>query len=371
MAILKFKFLYKKGLLKMLIKTTYLSLFITAFMCYFFNVETAYSFTLPFNPYMAPQSFGCKHLIIPGAEILPHDPVIDGNVLPGWKTIRMKKNKGDKTIESLIIKGSTIVALKDKNGKTSKDPMILIPAGGLVYDATPLMAHLPVGDTGVLFGKKATLLKKTLKEETCHNFSVLAGRSFLVGDSVITYIMPGPKKGPAALWRSLDGVSIRPHAFDEYPIGNVPQKTSTRIFGVYTHAGQIAEYSSFSAPMMVEELWRIDGKNKKIITNSEIIKHFRIVPISCPIGHHIGLMVYNDIPIILDTKNTMKLFNGKLKIKIIKIHKKSGKVLFSLNGKPYTGTNGIDSIIGKGRVVDGIKNTISILHRITSSNTQL
>ncbi|MHB8369947.1 MAG: hypothetical protein ACYDBP_09740 [Leptospirales bacterium] len=38
----------------------------------------------------------------------------------------------------------------------------------------------------------------------------------------------------------LDGVPIRPHALDEYPAGQIPHKSSTRIFGVYTHAGQTA-----------------------------------------------------------------------------------------------------------------------------------
>ena len=35
------------------------------------------SYSLPFDPFLTPESFGCKHLLIPGAELLPHDPVID------------------------------------------------------------------------------------------------------------------------------------------------------------------------------------------------------------------------------------------------------------------------------------------------------
>ena len=121
----------------------------------------------------------------------------------------MKDGK-NKTIESLVIKGSSIVHKKNKDGKPTGPPLVLIPAGGLVYDATPLETHLPVGDRGVIFGHRAVLVKKDLQEETCRNFSVLAGRSFEVGDSVLTYLMPGPKGGPALLWRTLDGVSIRP-----------------------------------------------------------------------------------------------------------------------------------------------------------------
>ena len=46
----------------------------------------AASYPLPFDPFLAPESFGCKHLLIPGAELLPHDPVIDPKLLPGWRT---------------------------------------------------------------------------------------------------------------------------------------------------------------------------------------------------------------------------------------------------------------------------------------------
>ncbi len=326
----------------------------------------AASYPLPFDPFLAPEAFGCKHLLIPGAELLPHDPVVDSRVLPGWKEVPMKDGK-NKTIESLVIKGSAIVHKKDKDGKPVGPPLILIPAGGLVYDATPLETHLPVGDRGVIFGHRAVLVKKDLQEETCRNFSVLAGRSFEVGDSVLTYLMPGPKGGPALLWRTLDGVSIRPHPLDEYPAGLVPPKSSTRIFGAYTHAGQIAEYTSFSAPLMVGETWKIDGKTKTVAANSEWFPHFRIVPISCPIGHHIGLMVYNDVPILLDTDHEMTLYGGMLKIRLVKVHEKSGKVVFALNGRPYTGTRGIDSLIGRGRAIEGIKNTLSTLRKLRGS----
>ncbi|MCL5953846.1 MAG: hypothetical protein M1509_04985 [Nitrospirae bacterium] len=326
----------------------------------------AASYPLPFDPFLAPESFGCKHLLIPGAELLPHDPVIDPKLLPGWKAVPMKDGK-NRTIESLVIKGSTIVHKKDRDGKPTGPPMVLIPAGGLVYDATPLETHLPVGDQGVIFGHRAILVKKELKEETCRNFSVLAGRSFVVGDSVITYLMPGPKGGPAVLWRTLDGVSIRPHPLDEYPAGQVPEKTSTRIFGAYTHAGQIAEYASFSGPLIVEESWRIDGEEKTVATNSEWFPHFRIVPISCPIGHHIGLMVYNDVPILLDTSHEMTLYGGALKIRLVTVHEKAGKVVFTLNGRPYTGSGGIDSLIGKGRAIAGIENTLATLRKLRGS----
>lgn len=326
----------------------------------------AASYPLPFDPFLAPESFGCKHLLIPGADLLPHDPVVDSRVLPGWKEVPMKDGK-NRTIESLVIKGSAIVHKKDKNGKPGGPPLILIPAGGLVYDATPLETHLPVGDRGVIFGHWAILVTKDLQEETCRNFSVLAGRSFNVGDSVITYLMPGPKGGPALLWRTLDGVSIRPHPLDEYPVGQVPEKTPTRIFGVYTHAGQIAEYTSFSAPMIVAETWKIDGKKKTVPANSEWFPHFRIVPISCPIGHHIGLMVYNDVPILLDPDHEMTLYGGRLKIRLVTVHEQSGKVVFALNGRPYTGIHGIDSLIGKGRAIAGIENTLAVLRKLQGS----
>ena len=270
----------------------------------------------------------------------------------------------NRTIESLVIKGSQIVRKKDKDARRTGPPLVLIPAGGLVYDATPLDTHLPVGDRGVLFGKSAVLEKKELVEETCRNFSVLAGRSFPVGDSVITYLMPGPKGGPLVLWQTVDGVSVRPHPLDLYPAGKVPPKTSTRIFGVYTHAGQIAEFQSFSAPYFKKEIWTIDGKTRTVTPNALWFPHFRIVPVSCPIGHHIGLMVTNDVPILMDPERPLTLFDGYLTIRLVRVDSKSGKVLFSLNGRSYTGTGGIDGLFGKGRAITGIRHTLDTLKKL-------
>lgn len=81
----------------------------------------------------------------------------------------MKDGK-NRTLESLVIKGSTVVHKKDKDGKPTGPPMEISPGG--VYDTTPLEAHLPVGDQGVIFGHRALLLKKKPLEETCRNFSV-------------------------------------------------------------------------------------------------------------------------------------------------------------------------------------------------------
>lgn len=317
----------------------------------------AQSYPLPFDPFLASESFGCKHLLIPGSEILPHAPVFDTRVPPGWKSVAMKKGGHNKVVETLIIKGSAIGHRKDKSGTVSPTPLIVIPAGGLVYDATPVETHLPVGERGVIFGHDAVLKTKDVKEETCRDFSVLAGRSFSVGDSVITYVAPGPKKGPLVLWRTFDGVSIRPQALSEYPAGQVPATTSTRIVGAYTHAGQIAEHASFSAPMLVREQWRLDGREKTVKPNMEWFPHFRMIPISCPIGHHIGLMVYNDVPIVIEEGKKLSLYGGYLKLKVIKVQS-SGTTVFSVNGRSYTGQGGVDAVLGQGRVVDGIRNTL-------------
>jgi hypothetical protein len=323
----------------------------------------AAQYPVPFDPFMAQESFGCKHLLIPGTMILPHDPVIDDHVLSGWKMTWMKSGS-NRTIESLVIKGSMIGHRKDAKGVLSPDPLVMIPAGGLIYDATPFDTHLPVGDQGVIFGQTAVLLSKEVEEETCHNFSVLAGRSFSVGDQVITYLAPGPSGKPLVLWRTLDGVSIRPHPLSEYPVGQVPEKTPTRIFAVYTHAGQIAEYRSFSAPLIKEETWAINGKTRVITSNMEWFPHFRMVPISCPIGHHIGLMVYNDIPILLEPGNELSLYGGYLTIRVETVQEKTGKVVFRLNGRPYTGHSAIDGLFGQGRAIAGIRNTLSTVKKL-------
>ncbi len=221
-----------------------------------------------------------------------------------------------------------------------------------------------MGDRGVIFGHRAQLLSKNVQEETCRQFSVLAGRSFSVGDQVITYLAPGPKGGPMVLWRTLDGVSIRPHPLTEYPVGQVPGRTPTRIFGVYTHAGQIAEYAAFSAPIIVTERWRLQGKERDVSANSEWFPHFRAVPISCPIGHHIGLMVYNEKPILLAPGKVLSLYDGYLKIQVLKISAEGRVVNFSLNGRSYTGRRGIDSLIGEGRAIEGIKNSLDQVKKI-------
>ena len=334
----------------------------------FFSFPTwASGYPLPFDPFLSPESFGCKRLLIPGSELLHRNPVIDARVPAGWREVPMKKGGSNRTVESLVIKGSAIGHKKDASGTVAKEPLIVIPAGGLVYDATPLETHLPVGERGVIFGKESVLEKKEMAEETCHDFSVLAGRSFPVGDSVITYLGPGPKGGPLVLWRTVDGVSIRPHPLEEYPDGHVPPKTPTRIFGVYTHAGQIAEYRSFSAPMIVRENWRLGGQEKILAANTEWFPHFRIVPVSCPIGHHIGLMVYNDVPVLIEPGQEIALFGGYLKLRVDRILEKSGETVFSVNGRPYTGHGGIDGLFGKGRAIDGIKNTLAVLAKIRGS----
>lgn len=323
-------------------------------------------YSLPFDPFMAQESFGCKRLPVPGAELLPRNPVIDSRVLPGWREVPMKDGK-NRTVESLIIKGSTIVRKKDKSGNPAGPRMILIPAGGLVYDASPLATHLPVGETGVLFGQPVLLEKKTLAEETCRNFSVLAGRSFPVGDSVITYVMPGPKGGPLLLWRTADGVSVRPHPLSLYPAGSLPGQTPTRIFGVFTHAGQIAEFESFSAPFIAKEIWRIGGKSRTVTPLMEWFPHFRAVPVSCPIGHHIGFMVANDVPVLLEAGHPLTLFGGYLRIRIVQVQATSGKVVFSLNGRPYTGTGGIDGLFGRGRATEGVRNTLATIQKLSGA----
>ena len=133
----------------------------------FFSFPTwASGYPLPFDPFLSPESFGCKRLLIPGSELLPRNPVIDARVPAGWREVPMKKGGSNRTVESLVIKGSAIGHKKDASGTVAKEPLIVIPAGGLVYDATPLETHLPVGERGVIFGKESVLEKKEMAEET-------------------------------------------------------------------------------------------------------------------------------------------------------------------------------------------------------------
>ena len=126
------------------------------------------------------------------------------------------------------------------------------------------------------------------------------------------------------------------------------------------------EFSNFSDPYMAQETWRIGGKSQTVTPLMEWFPHFRAVPISCPIGHHIGFMVTNDVPILLDTEHEMTLYRGYLKIRVTKIHEKSGKVVFRLSGFFYTGTGGIDGLFGRGRAI-GIRNTLTVLQKLRGS----
>ena len=62
-----------------------------------------------------------------------------------------------------------------------------------------------------------------------------------------------------------------------------------------------------------------DLAHRRKISNGDpahgMVPNFRAVPISCPIGHHIGFMVTNDVPIFPDTEHEMTLYGGYLKIR--------------------------------------------------------
>ncbi|MHB8370566.1 MAG: hypothetical protein ACYDBP_12935 [Leptospirales bacterium] len=42
-------------------------------------------------------------------------------------------------------------------------------------------------------------------------------------------------------------------------------------------------------------------------------------------------------------------------------------MVFALNGRPYTGTGGMDGLFGRGRAIDGIRNTLSVLQKLRGS----
>ena len=92
------------------------------------------------------------------------------------------------------------------------------------------------------------------------------------------------------------------------------------------HMKQVqVEFSNFSDPYMAQETWRIGGKSQTVTPLMEWFPHFRAVPISCPIGHHIGFMVTNDVPILPDTEHEMTLYRGYLKIRVQRSMKNPGR----------------------------------------------
>ena len=307
---------------------------------------------LPFDTFSSHnESFGCKSLSIPGANLLPHSPHIIAATPLGWSSLTLKNNTRNASVESLIIKGSLPVFKKTSKKKTAKG--IMIPAGGLVYDASLKEKHLPIHETGLLFGQAATLLHKTVVQETCRNFSVLLGRQYNVGDSLLTYKKMTPHD-PLIQWRSLDGVSIRPGAVGVYREGHFPQKTETLINGVYTHAGQLVDFRFFSAPLISSETWNIAGRTTRLTSGEQIFPGFHAVPISCPIGHHIGLMVYNTHPIFLQIGHPLSFFKGYLTLKVDHMDETGKNIVYEVNGQTMTGTFGIDTMMGQSRATEGV-----------------
>lgn len=63
----------------------------------------------------------------------------------------------------------------------------------------------------------------------------------------------------------------------------------------------------------------------------------------------------------------MTLSGGALHLRLVTVHERSGKVVVTLNGRPCTGSGRIDSLIGKGRAIAGIENTLATLRKLRGS----
>lgn len=294
-----------------------------------------------------------------GIYLFPNNFTFDKRGVKNWKTLTFGKDKPN-VVESLVIKGSRV-----------KNKTVIIPPGGLYYDAAPDKFSIPVGGESLLFGKGVVLEKMTVQEETDKNFEIMAGHPFHVGNHTLVYFFPTKNGLPILLWQTFDGTSIREKPLTQYKSGTSPdkEKWSTKIRGIYEKASpKRAIYQSFSAPWISEETWKTENGKKIVIKNNEeMFPGYRVLPISCPIGHHIGLMVYNDTPIVLQVGKPKTLLNGYLKLRVSKIDKK-GNVDFVVNGQKKHGENGINSVYGLNRPTEGILNTIQILNHLTRKN---
>ena len=286
---------------------------------------------------------------VPGIYLMPHDFFQDRAGVPGWENVKIGEHRPS-VIESLVIKGSRVIGQK-----------VVIPAGGIYYDATPEAQSVMEGERGVFLGHTLTLVKKTVQEESFVHYQVKLGYNFHVGNHIFQYLFNTKTGIPALLWRTYDGVSIRPQAFTQYKEHSQAVIPQTRIHGVYSDSKfPFAKYEIFSGPWISEELWETsNGQILRIKANDPVGDHSRVLPISCPIGHHIGLMVYNTEPITLDLGKKTAVFKGYLRLKIVKITP-DGHVIFTVNGRRETGYKGIDSLYGHGRAIDGIINTAKI-----------
>lgn len=148
---------------------------------------------------------------LPSASVDPQDPIFDFTGVPGWIQNRPVTNAMGVTIpkfEILVVKGTRL------DGKT-----VVIPPGGLYFDASPSRGEIPMtGSKDYFLGKRFIFVDYRTDIRIRKNATVDSKRWTGVGNHLYRLAAaPVPKvvPNPVVLWRTYDGVSIRPWAFTQ------------------------------------------------------------------------------------------------------------------------------------------------------------
>ncbi len=220
------------------------------------NVLAANSVLPPFPPGLFyPVDRGTAPTI-PGATLVPSRPIFDFAGIPGWIHGKKVTNSMKVTIpkyEMLVIRGSRI-----KNGK------VVIPAGGLYFDASPARGELPMtGASDYFLGKRYYFVDYDARIHIVKNVKVFPKKLTVAGNHLYTMLLPPVPKvipNPIVIWRTFDGVSIRPWAFTERwenPSPDRPdQKPMTYLQGVIQSAGKKGvTFASLTGTSIHREWW--------------------------------------------------------------------------------------------------------------------
>lgn len=195
---------------------------------------------------------------LPAASITPADPVFSFDGVPGWIQGKPFKNQMGVTIpkyEILVIKGSRV-----------KDNQVIIPPGGLYFDASPARGELPMtGSADYFLGKKYYFVDYRPVILVRKNVTVDGAHWTGVGNHLYKLLSPPVPKvvpNPVLVWRTYDGVSIRPWAITqrwEHPSGRWANQTAMTylqgVIGSVEKKPAGIRYISLSGTAISKEWW--------------------------------------------------------------------------------------------------------------------
>lgn len=210
----------------------------------------------PFPPGLFYPVDNGKAPTMPGATLVPVKPVFDLSGLPGWiqgKKITNSMKVSIPKYEMLVIRGSVI-----------KQNTVVIPPGGLYFDASPARGELPMtGSSDYFLGKRYYFVDYDARIHVVKNALVRSAQMTIVGNHLYTMLLPPVPKvvpDPVVNWRTFDGVSIRPWAFSERwekpATGRPDQKPMTYLQGVIGHVDKNGvKFTSLTGTSIHSEWW--------------------------------------------------------------------------------------------------------------------